>query len=285
MKVSLTPAEERTAKAWLPDILLAAGIKKEGAQKTDLVFTPELIDHAKRLCQELIHRACNNVDASIAFLAAQPFHLVGEAAQICLTPEEIAKYIVFLAQKTDVFWDFTDVGLVRRMDFGETVLGHQVYVHRQYIWARDQKSSVVHPSQRKIYMITGSGNSLAQINPSSPHSSHNGSNIVALRRKAASNPACVCYFFTQADAEAFLENMLRNGVAELRRCNPQVEEQGYVNERGYLLFGTEFGDCMAEVRELRDIWTYRVDCYKDGNPLNRLSDERWELFVDALFRE
>ena len=174
MNILKTPQEERAAKAWLHDLFFAAEIRTDNQRDTPLHFTPEFVKHAKILCNELINRDCNNVDDSILCLANYTYNASlakGETIIAQPTPEDIAKYLVYMAQEINVYWDFTDKNLVCRMDFGETLLGHQVYVYRQYLWLRDQKSNIIHPVQRKIYKIenVGSGwRSLAQIDPSSP---------------------------------------------------------------------------------------------------------------------
>lgn len=280
-----TPEEERIAKAWLHDLTVAAGIKTDNQRKTPLHFTPEFVEHAKILCNELLNRNCNNVDKSIRVLAKYPYNATlkdGETISAQPTPEEIAKYVVFLAKQIDTYWDFRDIDLVRRMDFGETLLGHQVYIQRQYIWMRDLQSDVVHPTLQKIYKIQGDAGNLAQIDPSSPHS-NGGTNIVKFIYKTASDTKCTCFFFEQAEAEAFLENLKKSGKADHK--NVRVEEQGYANDGGYLTFGTEFGSCVVEKRELTDIWRYKVDCYKNGNPFNRMTPEEFDEFSRNLHRE
>lgn len=291
MNVLKTPQEEQAARAWLHDLFIAAEIRTDNHRDTPLHFTPEFVKHAKILCKELMNRDCSNVDASILCLANYTYNASlakGETILAQPTPEQIAKYLVYMAQQIDVFWDFRDKNLVCRMDFGETLLGHQVYVYRQYLWSRDQKSGVIHPVQRKIYKIenVGSGwTSLAQINPSSPHSNDAGTNIVKMSIKSASNSQCICYFFDQADAAAFLAKMIGSGQVDSRLKNIQVVEQGYVADEGYLRFGTEFGDCVVEKSELKAVWKYHVDCYKNGNPYNNMSDEQWECFVEALRKD
>ena len=282
-----TPEEERAAKAWLHDLTVAAGIKTDSQRKTPLHFTPEFTEHAKILCNELVNRNCNNVDKSIKVLANYPYNASladGETIMAQPTPEEIAKYVVFLAKQIDARWDFRDIDLVRRMDFGETLLGHQVYIQRQYIWMRDLQSDVIHPTQRKIYKIQDDSRNLAQIDPSSPHS-NGGTNIVKFTYKTASDIKCTCFFFEQAEAEAFLENFKNSNKSDPRCQKAQVVEQGYVQDEGYLTFGTEFGSCVVEKQELKDIWRYSVDCYKNGNPFNSMTPEQFDEFSRNLHRE
>lgn len=142
-RIFTTPEAEKTAKAYLHDLTLAAGLRSTSQRSSQQSFHPEFIKHATALCDELVNRDFANVDASINWLSGMRFNadLSGKTHTYkSYKPEGIAKCLVYMAELLSLYWDDTVRTPYEVDEFKKSLLGEMVYKYGRYISAIKDKT-------------------------------------------------------------------------------------------------------------------------------------------------
>ena len=140
-QIFTTPAAESVAKAWLHDLTLAAGIRTTNQRTgyySSLNFPQWFVDAAIKVCDELINRDFNDVDASIRALAGVRFNSnldTDQGSNKSYNEEGVAKTIVYMAELLNLYWDDTVRTTYELDEFKKTLLGQAVYKYRRVISA------------------------------------------------------------------------------------------------------------------------------------------------------
>ena len=140
-QIFTTPSAEATAKAWLHDVTLAAGIRTTNQRTgyySSLNFPQWYVDAAIKVCNELINRDFDDVDASIRELAGTSFysHLdTDQGSRKSYNDEGVAKSIVYMAELLNLYWDDTVRTTYEIDEFKKTLLGQAVFKFGRYISA------------------------------------------------------------------------------------------------------------------------------------------------------
>jgi hypothetical protein len=142
-RIFTTPEAEKTAKAYLHDLTLAAGLRSTSQRSSQHSFHPEFIKHATALCDELVNRDFANVDADIRWLSGMRFNadLSGKTHTYkSYKPEGIAKCLVYMAELLSLYWDDTVRTPYEVDEFKKSLLGEMVYKYGRYISAIKDKT-------------------------------------------------------------------------------------------------------------------------------------------------
>ena len=140
-QIFTTPAAEATAKAWLHDVTLAAGIRTTNQRTgyySKLNFPQWFVDAAIKVCDELINRDFNDVDSSIRELAGVKFVSkldTDNGNHKSYNEEGVAKTIVYMAELLNLYWDDTVRTTYELDEFKKTLLGQTVFKYKRYISA------------------------------------------------------------------------------------------------------------------------------------------------------
>lgn len=144
-RIFTTPEAEQTAKAWLHDLTLAAGIRTTNQRGSGSPSFPSwFVSAAQEICNELVNRDFNDVDSSIKMVARTRFNAnldAGRANFKSYKPEAVAKTIVYLAELLQLYWDDTIKTPYEIDEFKKTLLGAAVYKYGRYISAIANKST------------------------------------------------------------------------------------------------------------------------------------------------
>jgi hypothetical protein len=146
-RIFTTPEAEQTARAWLHDLTLAAGLRTKNQRSNQLslgVSRPDFINHAKVVCDELINREFSNVNDSIMHLSYYRFNAILDGSQNkwkSLKKEAVAKSIVYMAELLGLYWDDTVRTPYEIDEFKKTYLGMAVYKYGRYISAIPNKKT------------------------------------------------------------------------------------------------------------------------------------------------
>lgn len=146
-QIFTTAAAEAVAKAWLHDVTLAAGIRTVNQRTgyySNVQFPQWFVDAAVKVCDELINRDFNDVDASIREMAGVRFrdHLDTDIGGSKSYDEQgVAKSIVYMAELAGLYWDDTVRTTYEVDDFKKTLLGEAVFKYGRYISAVGQSAS------------------------------------------------------------------------------------------------------------------------------------------------
>lgn len=142
-RIFTTPEAEQTAKAYLHDLTLAAGLRTKSQRSSQQSFTSDFIKHATILCDELINRDFANVDNSINWIEGRRFDasLTGNRPSWKKYKQEgVAKCLVYMAELLNIYWDDTVRTPYEIEEFKKTYLGNTVYKYGRYISAIKDKS-------------------------------------------------------------------------------------------------------------------------------------------------
>lgn len=146
-QIFTTPAAESTAKAWLHDLTLAAGIRTKN-QRTGYYasqnFPQWFVDAAITVCNELVDRDFADVDASIRELAGTRFRdnlNTDISSNKSYNEDGVAKSIVYMAELLNLYWDDTVRTTYEVDEFKKTLLGQAVFKYGRYISAVGAKMS------------------------------------------------------------------------------------------------------------------------------------------------
>ena len=145
-QILTTPSARESAKAWFHDITIAAGIRTNAIRPINSrQVTPSYAQNAKAICDELVNRDFANIDSNIRNISYYVFnaHLDPKLGTNYkrAKPEMIAKYIVYMAQQLQLYWDDTIRTPFEVDAFKKTILGNLVYRYGQYISAIPEKST------------------------------------------------------------------------------------------------------------------------------------------------
>jgi hypothetical protein len=143
-RIFTTPEAERTAKAYLHDLTLAAGLRSKSQRPSQQSFSSDFVKHATILCDELVKREFANVDGSINWIEGRQFDadLSGSKPSWKKYKHEgVAKCIVYMAELLNLYWDDTVRTPYEVEEFRKTYLGEAVYRYGRYISAIKDTSS------------------------------------------------------------------------------------------------------------------------------------------------
>ena len=132
---------EAKAKAWMHDVMAISGVLPQSQRKANIIYftryqTPPTAE-ASKICDELINRRFNDIDSAINRISYYEFYpsMTDSCRETRYSPEDIAKAIVFMAERLNLYWDDTDVTPYEVEAFKKTLLGAAVYQYERYITA------------------------------------------------------------------------------------------------------------------------------------------------------
>lgn len=143
-RIFTTPEAEQTAKAYLHDLTLAAGLRSKSQRPNQESFSSEFTKHATILCDELVNRDFANVDSSINWIEGRRFNANLSSTNPSWKKykhEGVAKCLVFMAELLGIYWDDTVRTPYEIEEFKKTYLGSTVYKYGRYISAIKDRSS------------------------------------------------------------------------------------------------------------------------------------------------
>ena len=142
-RIFTTPEAEMTAKVWLHDVTLAAGIRTNSQRGFVPNFPTDFVAASQKVCDELINRDFENVDSSIRELARYRFNSSFNATMKykSFKPEQIAKCLVYMAELTQLYWDDTIRTPYEIDEFKKTLLGTAVYHYKRNLSAISSKGT------------------------------------------------------------------------------------------------------------------------------------------------
>ena len=181
-RIFTTPETELTAKAFMHDVMVTAGIRssqRKGSvcQMAHPVAYPSTKNAAKAICDELVNRDFKNIDDSINQLTSEGFYdrLDDTGTYKSYKPEAIAKAIVYMAELTNIYWDDTAKTPYEIDEFKSTLLGNAVYKYGRYISAiKDPKAA---KSSSAVKSTSASSSSTAAPSTSSASAGSSGKPI------------------------------------------------------------------------------------------------------------
>lgn len=138
-RIFTTTDAENAAKIFMHDITVAGGINTKNLRTT----TPysfgrsDYITAAQTICNELVARDFADIDPAIHRAANFYFkaNYDGSGKNKSLKPEGVAKAIVYLAERLQLYWDDTIRTPYEVEEFKKTLLGNAVYKYGRYISA------------------------------------------------------------------------------------------------------------------------------------------------------
>ena len=136
-RIFTTPAAEAAAKRWLALVTIGGGLRTD--PNLGDVGDARFKKCATAICDELVNRDFNNIDDSIKSIARYGFNIPGESKTRHLKPEQIAKCIVYMAERVQLYWDDTVRTPFEIDEFKKTLLGEAVYTYSRYISAIQDK--------------------------------------------------------------------------------------------------------------------------------------------------
>lgn len=292
-RIFTTPEAEAVAKTWLHDVTLAAGIRTNSQRPGGGApsFPSDYVTAAQAVCDELINRNFENVDASIRMLSRYRFSasLTSSKTQT-YKPEQVAKCLVYLAELTQLYWDDTVRTPYEIDEFKKTLLGAAVYKYGRYISAISGKGTRTvsnrAPGQppKNNYKQSGpqSGNvrdlqgtpgqkvsadtsfiyKIIGDNPQSKNTPNvfikplNAAGAVGNTNKIFISSGngytdCTCYFDDPNDAQDFLNKIISNNRVPSNVSNMRVVKNK-ADANGYFLVGTEFGVVAVSAKTLNE---------------------------------
>ena len=145
-RIFTTPDAEATAKAWMHDVMVIAGVLPQSQRtQNEIRFThyhSVPTAEASKICDELINREFTNIDSEINQISLYRFYpnftTLGKDARY--KPEAIAKAIVYMAECLNLYWDDTIRTPYEIDEFKKTILGNAVYKYGRYISAIKDKT-------------------------------------------------------------------------------------------------------------------------------------------------
>lgn len=154
-RIFTTPAGEAAAKAWMHDTMVIGGILSSSQRtSTDIYFTyynPVPSTEAGKICDELVNRDFTDIDSSIKHMANYRFYpsMKDQVKDKRFSQEEIAKAIVYMAERLGLYWDDTIRTPYEIDEFKKTILGAAVYKYERIISAIKDKTSKTSKSSSK----------------------------------------------------------------------------------------------------------------------------------------
>lgn len=136
-RIFTTPAAEQAAKRWLELVTIAGGLRTD--PKLQNVGDSNFKAYATEICDELVNRNFNDIDNSIKRISYYGFSLPSGGKTRHLKPEQIAKCIVYMAERVQLYWDDTIRTPYEIDEFKKTLLGDAVYAYGRYISAVPDK--------------------------------------------------------------------------------------------------------------------------------------------------
>lgn len=153
-RIFTTPEAEKTAKAFMHDIVLAAGLipKSQRTRYSNNNFDVSFISAAKEICDEIVNRNFADIDRSIQEVSYSRFRsTLDGGVWKRFKPDGAAKAIVYFAELNNLYWDDTIRTPYEIDEFKKTLLGATVYKYGRYISAIKSKGT------KKTSSSAGSG--------------------------------------------------------------------------------------------------------------------------------
>lgn len=137
-RIFTTPASEAAAKVLMHNVTVAGGINTNNLQhSTWPISDSRFITASQAICTELVEREFKDIDSHIKRVAQYKFRPnyddSGKYKQV--DPEFVAKAIVYLAERLNLYWDDTIRTPYEISEFQKTLLGNAVYKYGRYISA------------------------------------------------------------------------------------------------------------------------------------------------------
>lgn len=293
-RIFTTPEAEAAAKAWLHDVTLAAGIRTNSQRPGVPSFPSDFVSASQKVCDELINRNFENVDASIRELARYRFNASFTARNYKhFKPEQVAKCLVYMAELVQLYWDDTVQTPYEIDEFKKTLLGAAVYRYKRYISAISTKgartASTKTPGQppKNNYKqsgpqsanvrdlqgvpgqkVTADTNLIYKIIGDNPQSKNTPNVFIkplsAAGAEGSTNKIfissgngytdCTCYFDDPNAATTFLNKVLASNRVPANVTNLRVVKNK-ADANGYFLVGTEFGVVAVSAKTLNEALT------------------------------
>jgi hypothetical protein len=146
-RIFTTPAGEAAAKAWMHDVMAIAGVLPQSQRTANYIYFTRYTNvptaHASKICDELINRDFENIDASISVLSGYRFFpdFTQDDRSKLYKETDIAKAIVYMAECFGLYWDDTIRTPYEIDEFKNTILGKAVYTYGRYISAIKDKTT------------------------------------------------------------------------------------------------------------------------------------------------
>ena len=178
-RIFTTAQSEATAKAWMHDLLVLAGIRTNDQRK---IYTNSFarygnkpVKEAQQVCDELINRDFANIDSSIERLSYYHFlpSLTNECNNKKYKPVDIAKAIVYTAELLNLYWDDTIRTPYEIEEFKKTILGDAVFKYGRVISAIPDKSTKT--AKNKTASTAGSSSASTTTASSGPQNGYKSS--------------------------------------------------------------------------------------------------------------
>ena len=145
-RIFTTPAAEIAARAFMHDVMVVAGLisnqRVENIVRLERYNRPPTAEIGK-ICDELVNRDFADIDASINKLTQYDFYpnFTDDGRAKSLSPDAIAKAIVYTAECLGLYWDDTLRTPYEIDAFKKTLLGDAVFKYGRYISAIKDKTT------------------------------------------------------------------------------------------------------------------------------------------------
>ena len=145
-RIFTTPEAEATAKAWMHDVMVIAGVLQQSQRTTNEIrfthYNKVPTAEASKICNELINREFTNIDSEINHISQYRFYpdFTTRGKDTRYKPEAIAKALVYMAECFNLYWDDTIRTPYEIDEFKKTMLGNAVYKYGRYISAIKDKT-------------------------------------------------------------------------------------------------------------------------------------------------
>ena len=144
-RIFTTAESEAAAKVFMHNITVAGGINTKNLHtgRQWPIGETRFTDAAQAICKELVDRDFTDIDMPIKRAANYHFYsnYDGTGKQKSFKPEGVAKAIVYLAEKLNLYWDDTIRTPYEISEFQKTLLGDAVYKYGRYISAIKDKTT------------------------------------------------------------------------------------------------------------------------------------------------
>lgn len=133
-RIFTTSTGEQAAKAWFHDIMLAAGIltqsqRSGGDLGSRVTSSSSFRDAAMTVKDEIVNRDFADIDSALSTLSSYYYYpdMSGNGRQKSPKPEVLAKYIAYMADTLQLYWDDLNRTPYEITAFQKTILGAAVY--------------------------------------------------------------------------------------------------------------------------------------------------------------
>lgn len=133
-RIFTTPTGELAAKAWFHDIMLSTGVisqsqRQGGDLSSRILSSTSFRNAAAAIKDEIINRDFADIDSALSELSGYYYYpdMSGNGRQKSPKPELLAKYIAYMADTLNLYWDDLNRTPYEITAFQNTILGKAVY--------------------------------------------------------------------------------------------------------------------------------------------------------------